>query len=844
MENPVLTLWQDVRFSLRVLARHRGFTLTSIAVLALGIGVNAGIFGLINTLLLRPRLGDQSAGQIVGVYSVEREGNSRPVSYPNYVDLRDAAGSFSQLAAHNLAMVGLAEGETTRRVMVDIVSANYFETLGVAPVVGRSFTKEEERPGAPALVAVASYSTWARNGSPADFLGRTVVLNGHPFTLVGVAPRGFGGTTVIMEPDYYVPLSAHDLIEWELVAGRRKTLVRRDSHQLLVIGRLRPGTSIEAADRELASIASRMEQAFPVENARQQLLARPLSRLNISTSPSDDHQLYAPVTLLQGLAGIVLLISCLNLANMMLAHGVSRGREIAIRQAIGGGRARIVRQLLTEGFILSIAGGAAGLGAAYLASTLLLRSMARIMPVSIALEPAPDARVITATVVFAAVATVIFGLWPALRLSRIDTVRALNDQIGGLGGGRRWFSTGNVLVTAQITLSLALLIVSALFVRGAALGSRTDPGFPLDRTVHAEVDPSLAGMDEARGREVIRQLLERLRSLPGVESATTASLIPFGEVSIDRRVQTDGPRLRGNEPGAKDQLVAAQYYVIGADYFRTLGIPVVAGREFTAEEEQRSTGVIAAIIDEPLARRLFGGENPVGRRLQFAAGDEDVGSDRSVEVVGLVKGTRHDLISREPEPHIYLPSGQAYVAWTHLHVRTQVGNSPANLLDTVRREIRSVAPGLPLFTVGTLEAHRERSVALWFLRSAARVFLVLGGAAAFLAIVGLYGVKSYIVSRRTREFGIRQALGATPAHLVRQVCREGLAMTLGGLALGVALGALLGRVLAVVLYQVSPFDPISLAAASGLLLTAAMIAAWLPARRAGRIEPMVAMRTE
>jgi putative ABC transport system permease protein len=329
-----------------------------------------------------------------------------------------------------------------------------------------------------------------------------------------------------------------------------------------------------------------------------------------------------------------------------------------------------------------------------------------------------------------------------------------------------------------------------------------------------------------------------------VEAAATSSLIPFGEVSIDRRVQTDGPRLRGNEPGAKEKLVAAQYYVIGADYFRTLGIPVVAGREFAGDEEQRSTGVVAAIIDEPLARRLFGEESPVGRRLQFSAGDEDVGSDRAVEIVGLVKGTRHDLTSREPEPHIYLPSGQAYVAWTHLHVRTEAGNSPANLVDTVRREIRSVAPGLPLFTVGTLETHRERSVALWFLRTAARVFLVLGGAAAFLAIVGLYGVKSYIVSRRTREFGIRQALGATPALIVRQVFREGFALTLAGLGLGLGLGALLGRVLAVVLYQVSPFDPISLAAASALLLGAAMIAAWVPARRAGRIEPMVAMRME
>jgi putative ABC transport system permease protein len=841
----MLTLWHDIRFSLRVLARHRGFSLTSILVLALGIGVNAGIFSLINSLLLRPRVSTAVAGELVGIYSLDREtGNSRPFSYPNYLDLRDAAGPFTELAAHNMAMAGITEGETTRRTMVDIVSANYFAVLGAVPALGRTFTREEERPGAATSVAIASYSAWARSGYAADFLGRTEVLNGRPYTLVGVAPRGFGGTTVIMEPDYYVPLAAHDVMEWELVAGTRKTLDRRDYHRLLLIGRLRPGQTTETADRELAPIAQRLAQAYPAENVRLQLLARPLSRLNISTSPSDDHQLYGPVALLQGLAGMVLLISCLNLANMMLAHGVSRNREIAIRQAIGGSRARLVRQLLTEGFMLALAGGIAGLGAAYLGTTLLLRSMIRIMPVSIALQPSPDVRVVAATVIFAALATVAFGLWPALRLSRTDTVRALNDQAGGLGGARRWFSTGNLLVTAQMALSLALLIVSALFVRAAQLGAQANPGFALDRTVHAEIDPSLAGMNEAAGRDVHRRLLERMRALPGVEAVSSASVIPFGDVSITRRVQADGPRLRGNEPGANEKLVGAQYYIVGADYFRTLGIELIGGREFGPVEELPSKGVVSAIIDEPLARRLFPNENPVGRRLQFVADDNDVGSDRAVQIVGLVKGTRHDLFEREPEPHLYLPSGQAYVSTMHLHIRAAQGTSPQSLVDTVRREIRAIAPTLPLFTVGTLEAHRDGSIALWFLRTAARIFVMLGAAAAFLAIVGLYGVKSYIVSRRTREFGIRQALGASPTRIVRQVFREGFALTLAGLGLGLGLGALLGRVLATVLYQVSPFDPISLAAASGLLVAAATIAAWVPARRAGRIEPMVAMRTE
>ena len=839
------SLWQDLRFSCRVLYRHRGFAATSILVLALGIGINAGIFTLINSLLLRPRLSTAAPGTIVGVHSVEHgeSGNSRAFSYPNFEDIRAARGPFTHLAAHNPAFAGVTEGESTRRAMVDIVTANYFDTLGVALARGRTFTAEEDRPGAPAAVAIASYSEWARIGFAEDVLGRTAVLNGRSYTIVGVAPRGFGGPTVIIEPDYYVPLSAHDVIEWDLTAGAKKTLDRRDYHRLLLIGRLPAGVSIGTADREMTSLARRLEEAYPAENARQQLIVRPLSRLNISTSPSDDHQLHGPVALLQGLGGIVLLISCLNLANMLLAHGVSRTKEIAIRQAIGGGRARLVRQLVTEGFLLAAAGGVVGLAAAYLGSTLLLRGLTQVMPIRIALEPALDGRVVLATIGFAGLATITFGLWPAMRLSRTDTVRALNDQTGGFGGARRWFSTSNVLVTAQMALSLALLILSALFVRAAALGAESNPGFALDRTVHAEVDPALVGMDDARGQEVRRQLLERLRATPGVEAASTASVIPYGETTITRRVQGDGPRLRGNEPGAAGKLVGAHYYVVGADYFRTLGIEVRGGREFTLADEGSSGGVVNVIIDEPLARRLFPGENPIGRRLQFGADDDGAASDKPMEIVGLVAPTRHDMFEREPEPHIYLASGQVYVSTMHVHVRAVRGTSPTNLIDTVRAQIRTAAPTLPVFSVRTLEAHRDRSIPLWFLRTAARLFVVLGAAAAFLAVVGLYGVKSYIVSRRTREFGVRQALGATPRDLVRQVLREGLPLTAGGLALGLGLGALLGRLLSVVLYQVSPFDVVSFAAASAVLAAAALLAAWVPARRAGRIEPMSAMRT-
>jgi predicted permease len=840
------TLWQDVRFSLRLLARHRGFTVTAVAVLALGIGVNAGIFGLINGLLLRPLPGAQAPGRVVGLYSLEQaaSGDYRAFSYSNYADVRDADGPFSQLAAHTLAMAGLTEGETTRRAMVDIVSANFFQTLGVSLALGRTFTAAEERPGSGATVAVASHTYWTRSGLAPDILGQTATINGKAYTIVGVAPRGFSGTTAILEPDFWVPLGAHADVETEFDAGTHRPLDRRDVHRLIVVGRLKPGVTIEQADQALAPIGARLASAFPVENARQQLLVRPLSRLSISTSPSDDRQLYSAVLLLQGLAAVVLLISCLNLANMLLAHGATRTKEIAIRQAIGGGRARLVRQLMTEGLILALAGGAAGLLAAYWGTTLLFSTLSGLLPITLAVDPTPDERVIGATIAFSALATIGFGLWPAWRLSRTDTVRALNDQTGGLGGVRRIFSTGNVLVTAQVALSLALLIVSGLFVRGALAGARTDAGFPMDRTVLAQVDPSLAGMDEARGRDLQRHLLERLRGLPGVEAASSASIVPFGNVTVGRTVQADGPRLRGTDPGAGDKLVQAHFYVVGADYFRTLGIRVIAGREFTIAEEQASDGVVPAIIDEPTARRLFARDNPVGRRLQFSADETGAATDRPIEIVGLVAGTRHELFERDPRPHLYLPFGQAYLPSLNLHVRAAAGIAPVSLVDAIRREVRAASPALPVLSVATLEAHRDRSLALWVLRIAAQVFVVLGLAAAFVAVVGLYGVKSYIVSRRTREFGIRQALGASPGDILHQVFREGIGLTVVGLAGGLALGALLGQGVATFLYQVSPFDPVSFGGAAGVLLGAALIAAWVPARRAGKVAPMAALRLD
>jgi predicted permease len=840
------TLIQDVRYSLRLLARHRGFTATAVVVLALGIGVNTSIFTLLNAVLFRPLPGARSSGSVVGIYPSDRTlpDSFRALSYPELLDVREAGGPFVAVAGHDLTMVGVTEGETTRRTLVDVVTADYFGVLGVALTRGRAFTREEEQPGRGIPVAVASDTYWARTGYDPAILGRVVRLNGRDFTIVGVAPRGFTGTG-IAGGEFWLPLGMHEAVDSDFAGGAaRRSLADRATHRLVTIGRLKPGVSAAQADQMLAALAGRIESAWPAENKNLALIARPLSRVSITTRPTDDSVLNGVAILMQGLAATVLLIACLNLANMLLAHGATRGREFAIRQAIGGGRWRLVRQLLTEGAVLALAGGAAGLVAAYWGTRLLMASMTSVLPIVLALDPTPDWRVLSVTLTFSAVSTLVFGLWPALKLARRSTVTELKEQAGEVAGGRgRRFSTRNLLVTAQISLSLALLVVSGLFVRAALAGARTDGGFDVDRLVIARVDPRLIGYDDARAQDLRRVLMDRLRALPGVEAATMTTQAPFGEMTISHDVQRDGPPLRSADPAARGRLVDALYYAVGADYFRTIGLRPLRGREFTLAEELHRPGVVPAIIDEPLARRLFGASDPIGQRVRFTQ-DGDPLQGASLEIVGLVPGTRHDLDRPESEPHVYVPSSVAPRQETNIYVRAPNAAAVDALTDVVRRTIVGVDAQLPIIRTSSLAAHRDASMSLWLLRTAARMFTVLGLAAAFVAVVGLYGVKSYIVSRRTREFGIRMALGAAPADVLRMVFREGMWLAAAGVSLGLGIAALLARLVAGFLYEVSPLDLPSFVGASLLLLTSTLAAAWAPARRAGKVQPMSALRMD
>jgi predicted permease len=840
------TLLEDLRYNLRLLARHPGFTLTAVCVLTLGIGVNAGIFGIINGLLLRPLAGADAPGEVVGVYSKDRTTTRgyRAFSYPAFEDLRSAGGPLAHVAAHNAALAGVTDQNTTRQTLVDIISTGYFATLGVRPIHGRDFTLDEETPGTTARTVIVSYKHWERRGFDPRVLERTVRINGQDYAIVGVAPEGFGGTTAIIGTEFWLPLGVHDTVESDFDARDRFPLTDRRNHSLIVVGRLHPGMTRDQADEQLKAIAAAQELAYPVDNKDQDLLVRPLGRLGISTSPQEDGQLWLPVAMLQALAAAVLLTACLNLANMMLAFGATRQKEVAIRLALGGGRGRLIRQLLLQGLMLSLAGGAVGVMVSSWAADLLIAEISTVLPLTLLLDVTPDLRVMSVTFAFCTLATLAFGLWPALRLSRPDLLSSLKDQSGEIVGriaGR--VSVRSALVTAQLALSLALLVLSGLFVRGAAAGASADPGFTLDRLIVAELDPRLGGFDASQSRELRRRVLERMRSVAGVEAAAASSVMPFGDYTMTSTVQREGPRLRNEDPAARGTLVSALEYVITADYFRTLGLTMLRGREFTSAEELGVSGTTPVIVDAALAQRLFPGEDPVGQLLQFGA-DSGNADSKPMLIVGVAPTLRHDLFETTPEAHLYLPFGATGNTRMFLFTRTAGALDADSMTATVRQQLQSLDAALPIMRVSSFASQHERSAQVWILDAAARLFLTLGLAAAFVAVVGLYGVRSYLVSRRTREFGVRMAIGAGPSDVLRLVLREAFATTSAGLAIGLTLGVLLGWGLSAVIYQVSPFDPVTLGSAAAALTMASLAAAIVPARRAATVAPMAALRNE
>ncbi len=834
------SILRDIRYAARVLRKAPGFTAVAVLTLALGIGANTTIFSLANVVLLKP-LKINNPQEVVGCYSVDTHnpGVSRAFSYPNYADLRDRNSVFSSLAAHNLTQAGLTTGDTTHRVFADVVSSNYFATAGVALFKGRTFTDAEEKPDAGIPVAIVSYPYWEKHGSDPEQLGKTLRINGRTFTVIGIAPEGFTGTTALVSSDLYLPLGTYSFLANELEEGGQSLSLRANA-RLILIGRLKPGLAQRDADAQLALLASQMEKAYPADNKNQTFVVHPLNRLSISPNPDTNGAESVPLVILamMSLPAVVLLIASLNLANMMLARGAARHKEIAIRLAIGGGRGRIVRQLCTEGFLLAILGGAAGLLIASWGNALLIRSLVSVIPFDVVFPSRPDIRVLAATMAFCLLSTMVFGLWPAWRLSRPDVSMDLKARGEDAGeASRRLFSRRNVLVMAQISLSLMMLAVSGLFVRSAMRAEDVKPGFSIEHELVAEVDPSLAGYSETRGRQIYAALLPRLQNTPGVESVALAWMVPFGGSTVVEPIRPAAGSPQGGE-------VFAEYNIVTEDYFKTLGIPLLLGRSFLPSETFSGSPQRVAVIDKLAAERLWPNGDAVGKHLHADAGPGKPPDE--LEVVGVVGTVQERIVGGESRPDIYVPFGQYYRADTHIHLKVSASGREAQIrtLETVRRKIREVDAGLPVLELKTLRDHLDGSLDLWVEETGARILGMFGAIALLLAVIGLYGVRVYTVARRTHEIGIRMALGASSADTRRMILREGLMVTAIGLVCGLVLALAIGRILAGFLYDVRAVDAAVLLSAILLLAAVATLACYLPARKAARVDPVVALRYE
>lgn len=864
-------MMQDFRFALRQLIKAPAFTIAAVVVLGLGIGANTAVFSVVHTLLFAPP-GYARPQEVVQIFSqdVKNPKSFRAFSYPTLNDIRAQNSVFADVGGHNVAMAGIGEKSNTRRTFADIVTANYFDVLGVAPVMGRTFTADEEQPGRAASVAIVSYGYWAKHGRNQSILGSQVVINGRSYTVVGVMPRTFTGTMAMLTPEVWVPLSAYDYVINDFAGNDRESLTKRTGQALLLIGRLKPGTTAAAAEPALKTLAANLEKAFPVEQKDQTFIARPVSRFSISDGPQDDSEMRTIAPLIMAMASVVLLVACLNLANMLLARGTARRKEIAIRLALGGNRGRIVRQLLTEGFVLALLGGAAGLLIGLWSSSLLAASLNGMLPADMVWNGGPNLAILAATFAFCLLGTLAFALGPALKLSRNSVLGDLKEQAGEDVVRRRFaFLPRNPLVVAQIAFSMVLLTAAALFIRGANKAANVETGLHVDNDLLLEVDGSLAAIPQERAAQLYRTLNERLAGIPSVKHVSISSTAPLGMVSLGKSIQRAGMHVSSDQKpatAAEGLAFSARYNSIGADYFNAVGLPVIRGRAFTEAEATQQGGPAVAIIDEALAKKLWPDGDALGQRIQFAAdnaprakrddggsgtgvqggGSSNIKPEESIEVIGIAATARNDLFEKQPRGMIYVPFARGFQNNAYFFVQFASLNhdNTANMADAVRRTVRDVDPTLPVLSLKTFAQHLDANMELWAVRTGAALFSVFGGLALVLAVVGVYGVKAYSVARRTREIGIRMALGAQRETVQWMILREGTFMLAFGIGIGLLLALGAGKLLSGLLYEVGAVDPIAFTTAPLLLGVATLIATWLPARRATRISPVTALRTE
>src|SRR5438874_2913022 len=840
---------RDLKFAFRQLFKAPVFTISAVTVLALGIGVNTAVFTLVNRLFFAPPAYSKPH-EMVQLFSQDKKDPKkfRGFSYPTYLDIREQNMVFSDIMGFNVAFIGLGQKGDTRRAFSAIVTSNYFSVLGVPVARGRGFLQEEETPRHNTPVAIVSYNYWQKHDLDPNLLGSQLLINGRSFTIVGVTPKGFVGTMQILSPEVWLPMSVYDQVANDFESENKTTIEDRKGTQLRIMGRLKPRMTATAAKPALEGLAANLEKAYPVEQKNQTFIAAPVSRNSVSNNPAAESGIKLIAPLLLGMAVVVLLVACLNLANMLLARGTARRKEIAIRLALGGSRWRIVRQLLSEGFVLALLGGVGGLVLGLWSSDLLISSMRKFMPFEIVWSTGANPAILAATFGFCMLGTLMFALGPALKISRSAVITDLKEHAGEDVMQRRWkFLPRNPLVVVQIAFSLALLTAAALFVRGANKAASVDSGLKPGASYLLEVDASLAGYEPKRAQELYQNLNGRLAALPVVEQVSISATVPFGLTSSDKNVQRAGvnPGAEARPSTTAEGLAfKAAWNSVGADYFSTVGLLVLRGRAFT-EAEATQPGPSVAIIDEPLAKKLWPDGDALGQRVQYAGEKER--QDQTIEIVGIVPVTRHDLFANEePDGSIYVPFARGFQSDVSFFIRFRslAPGTEAITADSLRRAVPEVDPSLPIISLQTFAQFLDSNLDLWLVRAGAAMFSIFGGLALGLAVVGLYGVKADSVSRRTREIGIRMALGAQPGMVLRLIMREGSVMLLSGLALGLVLAAATGKILSGILFEVGAFDPPAFASAFTVLAAATLLATWLPARRATRINPMVALRTE
>lgn len=839
--------FRDARYAWRSLRQAPGFLAVAVFTLALGIGVNAVMFSLVRDHFLRPLLRDQRLN-LVSVFTMPEEParTFRFFSFTEFEAVRAERQVFSDVTATGFATVALGSVTEAKRSLIGFVAENYFSVLDVAPAAGRFFTADEARPNANVMVAVASHSYWNRIGRPSNIVGSTFRINGLEFTFVGLAPEGFGGLHNAITPEVWVPIGVAAQLAGFLGTADSRDLLHPRSYRLSLIGRLVPGLSLEAAHARLSPLAQQLNAGATASERRKIVVARP-SRYNFATVQPDHPTLTEfsrrSATIALGVAGAVLLVASLNVANLLLARGANRRKEFAVRLSLGASRGRVVRQLLAEGLMLGLMGAAVGVILCAWCGASLHRWMVEIFSAgTFAFNPQPpiDLSVLGFAVATALLATLAFSLFPALRSTRLDLVSDLKRQPGSTGTAGTWnglFSMGNALAMLQIALALALLFGAGLFVRAARAAANFNHGFRLEAGVVANIDFDFGRTPAAEIPRRQRAILQHALQIPGVQRAALASAVPYNFERHGRGVFAVGV--------ADSDAQAAVYTAVSSDYFRTLGIAFLRGRDFTAAETSEATSHPVAIIDETLARRLFGDVDPVGRHLAMnraeASGENPAAT---IEVIGVVRSPHEEVFEENAPARFYRPLGQVTATNTYLHVEPARGMAQSALIERLRRELRLIEPDNAVLLVRPLADFPRRNINSASIQMGAVLVAACASVAFALAVIGIYSVKAYAVARRTREIGIRMALGAQPGEVWRLVLVQGAQQAAIGIALGALLAVFTGRAAAHLLYRVSPNDWALLIAVSATLAAAAIAACLIPARRATKVEPVIALRCD